>query len=126
MRRTLDWLALFALAAACAGCATVAEWFGVASEVVADPAVQEHAGGVVANVITGNWWGAATSLGELLFAGGAVYKGVMMRREGLRKKRGEPTAKDSVAITPEMAAVLAKLVQEIPDSAPPADAPPGV
>ena len=97
MRRFGNWIVLFLLIAACAGCAGFAEFFGIAGEVIADPEVQEHAGGVVANVLAGNWWGAATSLGELVFAGGAVYKGVMMRRESLRAGRGEATIRKPAA-----------------------------
>ena len=111
MKRIVNWLILLSLIAACAGCATVAEWFGVAGDIVTDPKVQEHAGGVVANVIAGNWFGAATSLGELVFAGGAIYKSVMMRREGLRAKRGEATAKEpgGGADPQVVAAVLAQI-----------------
>jgi len=91
MRRFGNWIVLFLLIAACVGCAGLAEFFGDAGKVIADPEVQEHVGGVVSNVISGNWIRALANLGELLAVGGATWKVTNMSRDKKRAARGEPT-----------------------------------
>ena len=84
---------LLLLAGLGTGCAFLETMVGVA----ADPDVQERAAGVVANVIAGNYIGAAAGLGELFAFAAVAYKAVNMRRDKLREKRGEPTGAEKPA-----------------------------
>jgi len=123
---------LLLLAAAATGCAFLEALIPGSAAVVNDPAVQEAAGGVVQNLLVGNYIGAASAFGELLFTSMGVYKATMMRRDSLRAKRGEATGAEPAAavlapapaITPEMAAMLVALTQA--QDAPPVDVTPGV
>jgi len=91
MRTFVNVCIILLCVATLASCAALQGFFGVASDVVSDPAVQEAAGGVVENVIRGNWLGAVYNLGELAVAGAAAVKATNVVRDRRRKKLGEPT-----------------------------------
>lgn len=76
-----------------AGC----DFFRAIPEVAQDPAVQQAAGSVAEKAISGNWVGALIGLTELGAVGFAAYKGVMIRRDYLRKARNEPIGKPTTS-----------------------------
>jgi hypothetical protein len=76
------------LAAMLCGC----EWLKATQEVAATAEGRAAVSGLVSNVISGNWLGAVYNLVEFLGLGYGVHKATMIRRDGLRKKRGEEVA----------------------------------
>jgi len=93
MKTSINVCVVLLCLATLASCALLEGMFGTAAAavVINDPAVQEFAGGVIENVIRGNWIGALYNLGELAIAGTVAVKATNIMRDRRRKKLGEPT-----------------------------------
>ena len=92
--RATNFAVLAGFAALACGCSLLQSMAEPFSQTVADPEVQAAAGGVIRNVITGNWLGAAASLGELIAVAGGTWKAVNMSRDRRRRQGTDVKAGD--------------------------------
>ena len=94
-----NYLILFLFCLVAVSCEFLRSFGGAVVETASDPAVKDAAGGVINNVITGNWLGALASLGELVAVGGATWKATNMSRDARRKKGTDVKPADSPAVS---------------------------